>query len=216
METVESLTAQIAGELGLRATDIERKVLECAKHIMREIGKQFCCEICVNRFKIKQSQDGRGKVRIPAKMIVPLIDVKMDYSQTYQLSANQKINELGAFHVTSQEIVFDNTQEGECEVTYYAFYVNKDGNLLIGDTERNAIYQYTMYELLKKDVTNPLKDKILLFQRDYTNAVNMARGQYNRTNTARQRTLSAMRTGLNKVAPLFEYINILDAPCSNC
>lgn len=216
METVESLTEELAKKLGQKASDIEKSVLDCAKKIMRDIGKQFCCEICVNRFKIKQSQDGRGKVRIPAKMMLPLIDVEMDYEVTYQLSSKQTNKLTGGFHVTSQEIVFDNIPEGECKITYYGFYTDKEGGLLIGDIERDAIYQYALYELLKLDVTDPRKDKILLLKQDYRDAVNMARGEYNKTNNARQRTLSVMRSGPPRRVELFEYVNILDAPCLNC
>ena len=191
------------------------KVLFVAKDVMRQIGKEFTCQVLTEPFKIKPGPDGRGRIRIPENMMSPIIDLTVGEKASYQHKGGQLIKEENAFYVTSQEIIFDFIKEGECDITYHSFYVDEEGALIIGDIEQNAIYQSVMAEILKKSVVNPLKDKVLLFREDARVAILTARGQYNEMNKLRQRSYLRNRDGGVR-EKTYEYIKVINRTCKGC
>ena len=215
MTTIDFLAEEIAGELGVASSDVLKKVLDVSKKVMRDIGKEFCCQILTESFKIKKDKDGFGKIRIPENMLLPLVDLTIDQKVSYQHSHGQFIGQQNSFHVTSQEIIFDYIESGEAEITYYSHYVDEEGALMVGDIEREAVYQSVMAEILKGKVINPLKDKVLLYREDARNAINMARGEYNSLNKLRTRSYLRVRDGQRK-SNITEWIKVENRYCKNC
>lgn len=215
MRTIDDVADAIASELGTNSSDVIMRVLDCAKDVMRTIGVNFCCDVVKEEFSIKEGRDGMGRIRIPEKMLFPIIDIEIDGSETYQHTSSQKGIEKNSFYTTSREIVFPNIQNGKCDITYHAFYTDQDGSLLVGDIEYNAIFQHSMYELTKKQVSDRLKSNISLYRADAALAINDARGQYNamnktRTNYYLRGIHGAEKKGIRTV------INIADRICKNC
>ena len=181
MRTIDDLAEQVAYDSGRDPGTIRRKVLDVAKSTLCDIGKKFCCQVLTEKFDIKSDRNGYGKIRVPEKMFLPLVNVKVEgYSRSLlEGTPSVKSQKIDYFYTTSQEIVFPNISNGVAFIEFYTFYTNEEGDMLIGDIEYNAVFQSCMYEVLKSSVNNPRNDKAMLYRQDAMDAKSKATAEYN-------------------------------------
>jgi hypothetical protein len=180
MRYLSEVVDEIAQELKLTSTSIERRVLTVAKTVLNRIGLQFTTNLARREFSIKKDQFGMGRFKLMDEMLLPVIDVMIEGKESSQFTFSQRYCNAPIFNITSSEIIFPNNSEGKAVVVYNSLYLSEEGELMIGDLEYNAIFQLGMYELLKKSVTDPRRSNIILYRQDADAAINEARASYNK------------------------------------
>ena len=191
--TIEDLTEEVAGMLNESSAKIRLRVFSVVKDVFRRIGIDKVCKPTTEEFEVRPDKGMVGKIRIPEKMFLPLIDVRVCNISAFQKNFNQNDKSALSFFVTSQEIVFPNMQSGKVELDYMSFYLDEEGSMLIGDIEYDACFQTAMYEMLKNTRQDPLKTNVPILRADAANAVLEARGEYNKLTKNKMNTFQRDR-----------------------
>lgn len=166
--------------------------LDCVRECIRKIGVKLVCNIVTEEIEIVQ-----GRYRFPEQLIqlIDLVPLKRSPVST-ELHAYQAPHDVQypkhrwEYRKTAMELIFPNLNTGTATISYYALYLDEQGEILIPDEIYMALKDYCTWKMLdlSNNIKNPKWQERRIMQQEAYIEINAARGHLNEANNASSRT----------------------------